>query len=302
MAKKIIRGGKIYIDSSLLKTSKPTSVKDTRGLERAYYELDLTNANASGGGDSIYTADGTITDFERTIDLETGNKIILEYDYSVYSKSLLELKNVGNQAVSLAMTEYDGASYQRGTSYSSSGISNSGSGGAGTSGDDEVFTIVSNYTGTNAGVRLESYAGSSLKTLKVGANGATYGADYSASFIDRSLPDKAYVDSYTGQIKRAVVNIGDWNMDAADTAIVAHGLTFGNIRNIEGVIRNDAANTAYASGTIDSSGNIQWTVVSYDATNITLRRRPAAGGGIFDSTDFDSTSFNRGWLIIDYVD
>ena len=42
MAKKIISTGKIYIDESLLKQSKPTSVKDTRGLDRKYYELDLS--------------------------------------------------------------------------------------------------------------------------------------------------------------------------------------------------------------------------------------------------------------------
>lgn len=171
MAKKIIRGGKIYIDSSLLKLKKPMIVEG-KTITRDYYEIDL--------GDVAQ------------VDINTAN----------------------------------------------------------------IATNTSN-----------------ISTLTANAGG----------------------------LKRTVVNIGDWNMDTADTTTVAHGLTFGNIRNIEGVIRNDAADTAYASGTIDSSGNIQWTVVSYDATNVTLRRRPAGGGGIFDNANFDSTSFNRGWLIIDYV-
>lgn len=301
MAKKIINSGKIYIDEALLKASRPITQKDTRGADRKFYEIDLNTANASGG-DSIYTADGSISDFQRTVDMGTGNTLIFDFNYSVYGKTILEIRNQGNQQASIGITEYDAGVYQRGVTYSSSAISNAGSGGAGTSSGDDVFNITSFFTGSNAGVRLESYANGTLTTLTLGANGAVYPSDYTSKFVDRSLPDKAYVDSYTGEIKRTVVEIGDWDMDANQTTTVAHGLTFSKIRNVEGVIRNDANNIFYSSGYIGASGNVQWTTTTIDATNVTLTRRPGGGGGVFDDPAFSTTPFNRGWLIIDYVD
>jgi len=91
------------------------------------------------------------------------------------------------------------------------------------------------------------------------------------------------------------VDIGDWDMDATDFVIVVHGIssaTAKKIRGIDVIIRDDgdavripinAYTTAGIAGGVDSSGLV----------STTLRR---ASGGKFDSTSYNQTSFNRGWI------
>lgn len=98
-------------------------------------------------------------------------------------------------------------------------------------------------------------------------------------------------------LKTKVIDIGDWNMDATTQVLVAHGLTLANIRRISVTIRDDVPNNFYdfpaASNTATSAEFIAIT-----ATNVDLNR---AVSGFFDTTAFDSTSYNRGWITIDYV-
>lgn len=438
MAKKIITTGKIYIDSSLLKTSKPTSVKDTRGLERAYYELDLTNANASGGGDSIYTANGTTTDEERILNTPNGllemfigtksglfeiptdsfilktkdavaseipglnpsfhygvldaegevsafgylgdfdfqngtltgfmhidgkpqiahslvsgdtsvqgnllfenNRLQIRFSASddvtgatgassmyfgghsrpqytfLHSFSSIDHSTPGTEMIYEASVQHDEATnnilfnaiYSR-PSVDTDYLVTFGTSSVGTfigmesEVNDGTISIgqYNSSSGSGAVISCDStdvtLTGSSI-TVKLNNIGLNYDADYSGFYTDRSVPDVAWVNGYTGEIRRAVLEIGDWDMDANQTTTVAHGLTLSKIRNVEGVIRNDADDTYYSSGYIGAAGNVQWTTTTIDATNITLTRRPS---GDFDNTGFDSTSFNRGWLIVDYVD
>jgi len=101
---------------------------------------------------------------------------------------------------------------------------------------------------------------------------------------------------------KKVVNIGDWDMDANPEVNIAHGLTFSKIRSVSGLIRNDADNKyyqipspKYTDGTGDEMG--VW-VASVDATNVILHRE---GTSQWDDTNFNATSFNRGWVIIEYT-
>lgn len=101
-------------------------------------------------------------------------------------------------------------------------------------------------------------------------------------------------------LKKKVVNIGDWNMDSTVSVTVAHGLAdFKKIRAIDCIVRNDS-DTTYANllalapgGSQEPGGSAQFI----DSTNITLVRKTS---GTFDSTSFDSTSYNRGWVTITY--
>jgi hypothetical protein len=99
-------------------------------------------------------------------------------------------------------------------------------------------------------------------------------------------------------IRTKVIDIGDWNMDTGTLITIAHGLTLSDIRRIGALIRNDADTVYYPidvnDGYTDAEG-----AISVNATNITLARRT---GGKFDSTDFDSTSYNRGWVTVDYAE
>lgn len=102
-------------------------------------------------------------------------------------------------------------------------------------------------------------------------------------------------------IKRKIVDIGDWDMDTNAQKNIAHGLDYTKIRNVFILIRDDAninirpldwgGNTGVLSGL--PNGN--WRL---DAFGDVIATR--GGTGLFDSTDYNATSYNRGWVSIDY--
>jgi len=103
-------------------------------------------------------------------------------------------------------------------------------------------------------------------------------------------------------VKTKILEIGDWNMDTGTNVTIAHGLGVirKNIRSVDVIIRDDLDNlyNKLEALTTSTAGTIQQGGVSLiDSTNITLRR---ITGGLFDSTVYDSTSFNRGWIYITY--
>lgn len=100
-----------------------------------------------------------------------------------------------------------------------------------------------------------------------------------------------------------IVNIGDWNMDTTVNVDVAHGLSDGKkIVSVQAVIRNDGDNlyeklevADLAGTTYVMDGWIDFTYASGFPTVIRLYRRT---GGRFDNVGHSTTSFNRGFLII----
>lgn len=105
-------------------------------------------------------------------------------------------------------------------------------------------------------------------------------------------------------IKKKIVNIGDWNMDGTANVSVAHGIAdFSKIRSIDVYIIDDAAfniyplNSAYTPATPVTV--VQGTIASIGSTHVVLYR---LAGGLFDGIEFNSTSYNRGWIHITYVD
>ena len=90
-----------------------------------------------------------------------------------------------------------------------------------------------------------------------------------------------------------VIPIGPWNMDATPFVLINHELTdYTRIRSISAMVVNDAGNAILPL--FESGG-----VTSINATQAQITRD---NGGTFDSVNFDSTSFNRGWLTITYVE
>lgn len=95
-------------------------------------------------------------------------------------------------------------------------------------------------------------------------------------------------------LKTKIIEIGDWDMNGTASVTIAHGLgaEWKKIRSIKGVIRNDSddlyinfeSNSSYADGGI----------VSFDATNINCNRTK-------NGTDYNATSYNRGWLTVIYT-
>lgn len=106
----------------------------------------------------------------------------------------------------------------------------------------------------------------------------------------------------TNMLKTKVIDIGDWDMFAGTgtaSVSVAHGLTLANIRVVNAMVRSDT-DISYFSLTPGSitAGPPDGYIASVSATHVTLNR--LTGGG-YDSTSFDSTSFNRGWITITYI-
>lgn len=100
-----------------------------------------------------------------------------------------------------------------------------------------------------------------------------------------------------------VIEIGDWNMDSDIGITVDTGLgsDYKKIRSVSVIIRNNDDSDyypldAFVNGTdpyLLNGGITQFL----NTGGVYLRRRT---GGLFDNSNFDSTSYNRGWLTIWY--
>ena len=104
------------------------------------------------------------------------------------------------------------------------------------------------------------------------------------------------------QKRTEILELGDWNMVNTTSIGIAHGLEYADIIGIDAevLIRNDA-NTAKDSintgvDAIDTTP--QGFIGVIDSTNINIVRLT---GGKFDDAAYNATSYNRGWLIITYI-
>lgn len=101
--------------------------------------------------------------------------------------------------------------------------------------------------------------------------------------------------------KTTVVNLGDWNMDTSDSVTVAHGIAdYKKIRSVDVIIRDDA-DSAYAKLTGFRSGVYSVPdggITDITSTTVTLFR---TAGQTFDGVNYNATSFNRGFMYIQYI-
>lgn len=112
--------------------------------------------------------------------------------------------------------------------------------------------------------------------------------------IDSEIKEGYFIDSNVIS-KTKVIEIGDWNMDSTDQVSVAHGLALSQTRGVKALIRDD--NDQFRHD-LFTKANVISGRIDIDSTDVLLTRK--VGGG-FDNNLFDSTSYNRGWITIDYV-
>jgi len=104
-------------------------------------------------------------------------------------------------------------------------------------------------------------------------------------------------------LRRKTVEMGDWNMDSTGFLKVSHGLNYSDTwkgtRHAEFTIRNDADDTYYVDGAFSSEAMLADDIAVSGITSkkvVVIRRE----GASFDSANFDSTSYNRGWVTLWY--
>ena len=91
-----------------------------------------------------------------------------------------------------------------------------------------------------------------------------------------------------------IVNIGDWNMAADLSKVVTHGLSdFKKVREIGVMIRDDADSNYYYTPSVTILDAVNSAIGPLTSTTLSLTR---SDGGIFNSTSFNSTSYNRGYI------
>lgn len=125
-----------------------------------------------------------------------------------------------------------------------------------------------------------------LSTSKTKANGA-FEAD-SVSY-----------DDGTNTIVVICAQIGDWDMDTTASINYAHGIAsaIGKIRRVSCTIRDDAGSVERDLTNANSSGVVNGAI-EWNVTNVVLSR---TAGGTFDAATYNSTSYNRGFITIEYV-
>ena len=116
---------------------------------------------------------------------------------------------------------------------------------------------------------------------------------------DTKLPTSGAVFDKVAGLNTKVVDIGDWDMDATAAPTVAHGLTFSKIRTVKVMVRNDADTILIDLKGFDGSTTTPAGYYYVLGASIQLGR--VAGKG-FDNTSYNSTSYNRGWITIQYTD
>jgi hypothetical protein len=109
--------------------------------------------------------------------------------------------------------------------------------------------------------------------------------------LNLGVYSSSYIDSF-GLLFTKILNIGNWNMDSTASLVVAHGLDWTKIRKVSAVIRNDP-NTAFYDFAASGSDSIL-----YGSLTVALYRTAA---GTFDSVDFSTTGFNRGYIVVEYT-
>ncbi len=106
-----------------------------------------------------------------------------------------------------------------------------------------------------------------------------------------------------GQIIERVLSIGDWNMQSTTAVNILHGIgdRWKDIRDVGVMVRNDADTELYVLdepaltlGSPGAAGGVARIAVA----DVRLNRDT---GGVFDSVNFNSTSYNRGWITLRYV-
>jgi len=165
------------------------------------------------------------------------------------------------------------------------------------SGNASVNTITISTTGGNTINGLSTY------TITNTRAGAYFFIDSTNNWVTKNDTENA-IDTVTtaNPLTTKTIDIDDWDMDADTTKIISHGLSgteWKTIRSVNTIIRNDVDAIYYKlESLIDFDGYLAGGIGDITSTKVFLNRRLL---GHFDSVNFDSTGYNRGWVTLEYT-
>jgi hypothetical protein len=170
----------------------------------------------------------------------------------------------------------------------------------GTKADVKTFLQTEHNTdGTHGAITTTTIATSST-TLVTNLNADkvdSYHAGHSSGQVpvsDGTVNANLNAEQHNG-LKVKVVDIGDWNMDTTASISVNINVTTSKVRSIDIIIRNDSGDLEPLK--YDNTDVWTYTMVAGDIL-LSLYRTT---GGHFDTTSYDATSFNRGYITIWYI-
>lgn len=222
---------------------------------------------------------------------------VAEVTASPPSPSLASTLGVGNTTGGTNLVMTSGDVISAGLSNKSINLDSSGALALGSSGANQTEVLIDGNLMSLGYNNASAYSG--IRLTNVSANAGTLTALALTATRTWNLPDESgtlLTSATTAGLTTTTINIGDWNMDTIDDINIAHGLSateWKTIRTINVIIRNDLDNNYYSLG--DSA---EGEISGFGATTVDLARTAA---GFFDSVNFDSTSYNRGWITITYT-
>ena len=140
-----------------------------------------------------------------------------------------------------------------------------------------------------------------INSVVIGGTGITGSTTNTVYVPDLNIQSGKGISFGTGNIRTQVeLDIGDWNMDTTNGVNVTHGLSateWKTVRGMDVTIRNDADTEYNSLGGATDAGAGAGTP-SITSTQFSLARDVS---GFFDSTNYDSTSYNRGFITYWYT-
>lgn len=105
-----------------------------------------------------------------------------------------------------------------------------------------------------------------------------------------------------GKMRRIVYEIGSWDMDADASKIVSTDVVFSKVRGISFMIINDAGDQLYPNGVtqIAFTPALNAAVGGSDVGGELSILMSRTASGFFDSTSFNDTGVNRGYVIVEF--
>ncbi len=105
----------------------------------------------------------------------------------------------------------------------------------------------------------------------------------------------------TRPLLKKVIEIGDWNMDGTALTVITHGFpNHTKIRRIDVLIRHDNDTSLYDLESMVDNENTTVMSGGVRIIGVSVLHLVRTINQLFDNTSFDSTSYNRGWVTIEY--